>query len=74
MRSFQLKGLFMNIDNEKNYTEKELASVLNISQKKLQKDRYRNQGIVFFKLGSSVRYPGRAVLEYIEKNTVQTLN
>ena len=55
-------------------TEKQLSDHLNISVKKLQKDRRLNQGIRFVKFGKSVRYRMSDVETYIQKNTQETLH
>ena len=37
-------------------TEKQVAQYLQVSEKKLQKDRYRGEGIPYVKIGHLVRY------------------
>jgi hypothetical protein len=55
------------------FTEKQLAECLNISIKKLQKDRQQNIGIKFVKMGKSVRYRASDVEEFLQSNTQNTL-
>lgn len=56
------------------FTEKQLADQLNISVKKLQKDRRLNQGIRFIKFGKSVRYRMSDIEAYINENTQETIH
>lgn len=50
--------------NKATLTEKEVASHFAISVKKLQKDRSRNEGIPYLKIGSSVRYEWQEIQKY----------
>jgi len=55
------------------YNEIQIAEYLGISKKKLQKDRCRNEGIPYVKIGSSVRYRMNAVNAWLDKNTKDTI-
>lgn len=53
--------------NKKEYlTETELAELVQVSVKKLQKDRYHSKGVPFIKFGRLVRYERVQVLAYLE--------
>ena len=57
------------ISNEKiaMFTEKELARELNISLRKLRKDRVKGIGFNYVKIGKSVRYPMYDVLKQLQE-------
>jgi hypothetical protein len=46
-----------------------LAAFLNISEAKLERDRWAGGGIPYIKDGRSVRYVKRTVLEYVQGKT-----
>lgn len=52
-------------------TEKECASLLKISRKKLQKDRYNKVGIAYVKIGGSIKYQYDDIIEYVDKNLIK---
>ena len=52
--------------------EKTTSELLGNSVSTLQSDRYNRRGIPFIKVGRLVRYKVKDILEYIEKNRVQT--
>lgn len=55
-------------------TEKELSELINISVKKLQRDRQQRIGIKFKKIGSCVRYSLQDVQQYLQQQTVEMLS
>ena len=53
--------------------EKEAAEILNISPKKLQKDRLRREGMPYYKIGRAVRYKTTEIYEWMEQQKVNYL-
>ena len=62
------------VKNNNLYNETQLAEYLGISKKKLQKDRCRNEGIPYIKIGSLVRYKIDAVNDWLDQQTVKTIS
>jgi hypothetical protein len=56
------------------YTDNEVAKVLSLNVQTLRNWRWKNQGPAFVKMGqarrSIVRYKGKDLLDYMEKNRV----
>ena len=55
-------------------TEKQVAHLLNISIKKVQRDRQINVGIRYVKVGRYVRYRHEDIQMYLASHTVETLH
>ena len=51
-------------------SEKSLAEYLDVSVSKLRRDREKNRGIRYQKIGNLVSYPITAIKEYQAENTV----
>ena len=51
-------------------SEKSLAEYLDVSVSKLRRDREKNRGISYQKIGNLIRYPITAIKEYQAENTV----
>ena len=55
---------------DRNYDEKEAATILNVSVKTLQLWRHQHRGPRYNKLGRRVNYFGPHLREEIENNTI----
>jgi hypothetical protein len=49
-------------------TEKQIAKALQVSIPKLRKDRVKQTGIPYFKIGNLVRYSMDQVMKHLEDN------
>lgn len=58
---------FWDASDEALFSQKTIASVLQVSEAKLERDRWRGCGIPFLKLGKIVRYSKKDVLNWLQK-------
>lgn len=58
---------FWEASDEALFDQKLIANALQFSEAKLERDRWKGEGIPFLKLGKSVRYRKRDVLQWLNK-------
>ncbi len=67
MTTFTKDHIFWDAPMDALFNQKDIAKVLQISEAKLERDHWSNSGIRYLKLGKSVRYRKRDVLNWLEQ-------
>ena len=60
----------MNNNDNQLYTEREAASLLNISRGTLSNWRSENRGPAYCKIGGAIRYPAGKLNEFVDNSLV----
>jgi len=55
---------------ERYLTEQEVARITSLSLSKLRSDRFKGKGIPYYKIGRSVRYSMRDIVQYLEVHRI----
>ena len=68
MKKNESINVFWEALDEALFTQKSIAEVLQISEAKLERDRWLGDGIPYLKLGKTVRYRKKNVLAWLEQH------
>ena len=68
----QKNGSFSNAKLQNYLNENEVAELLGVSVKLLQKHRWESKGLPYTKFGARVIYSEPEVVEYMEKHRIET--